>query len=376
MAKVPSLGRWDDLLVFKTPMLKTAAYGMISEALKAGNGLCAKWMPRQGADAVALRNFMGMSPKAYRKMLVGLTKVVETQMCAKDWDSINFNHVPSVAHARYKKAFGRNTTKYGEWVTALKNGEEGVKVNAAAVYPYDILKGCFDTFAPDMTADELAVIEAQWEAMPNWIGDASVLPLVDVSGSMTCLAGGRNSKSATTCLDVAVSLGLYFADKNRGPFKDCFLTFSAVPELIRLKGNINQKIDQMIQSDWGMNTNLNAALTLVLNTAVRGKVSQSDMPQTLVVFSDMQFDQCVNHDDNALEMITRKYAAAGYTMPRVVFWNLHASGNAPAKFNQHGVALVSGFSPAIATAVLSGDTEQFTPEAVMMKAIMVPRYDL
>ena len=378
MTKLPELGRWDDLLVVMTPELKQVAYTMISDALKSGNGLCAKWMPRQGPLAMELRAFMGLSPKAYRKMLVGLTKVVESQMCAKDWDNINFSHVPSVAHARYKKAFGRNTAKYSEYVVALKNGEPGAKVNAGAVYPYDVLKGALHSYElATMSADEVAVIEAQWGAMPNWIGDASVLPLVDVSGSMTCKAGGRNSKSDLSCMDVAVSLGLYFADKNRGVFKDCFLTFSAQPELLRLRGSITQKITQMTESDWGMNTNLNSAMELILKTAVKGKVSQADMPATLVILSDMQFDQCVTHNDSALEMIARKYEAAGYTMPRVVFWNLNAGyGNAPAKFDESGVALVSGFSPAIASAVLSGDSEQFTPESVMRRAVMVPRYDI
>jgi hypothetical protein len=379
--KAAEIGRWDDLLGLKNPLVRGVAYALIAQALKNGNGLCAKWMPRKGEEAVALRNFMRLSPKTYRKLLVESTNVVETEMCAGDWDAINFNHVPSVAHARYKRAFGRNTTKYGEWVTALKNREAGAKVNAAAVYPYDVLKGRIGVYATEMTADEmtadeLAVIEAQWAAMPNFVGSASVLPLVDVSGSMTCLAGGRGSRSGTTCLEVAVSLGLYFADKNRGAFKDCFLTFSDQPQLVRLRGNINEKIDQMSNADWGMNTNLHAALDKILQTAVDGGVPQSEMPGTLVIFSDMQFDQCVEYDDSAMNMIQRKYQDAGYTMPRIVFWNLSASyGNVPVKFDESGTALVSGFSPAIAQSLLSAGDE-FTPESVMMRTIMNSRYDL
>jgi hypothetical protein len=381
MTKLPELGRWDDLLVVMTPELKQVAYTMISDALKSGNGLCAKWMPRQGPLALELRVFMGLSPKAYRKMLVGLTKVVESQMCAKDWDNINFSHVPSVAHARYKKAFGRNTAKYSEYVQSLIKGEDGVKISASAVYPYDVLKGHItpiDTWMreSEVSADEIAVIEAQWAALPDFIGDASVLPLVDVSGSMTCKVGGRNSKSELSCMDVAVSLGLYFADKNSGVFKDCFLTFSAQPELLRLKGTITEKIAQMTRSDWGMNTNLNAAMELILRTAVNAGVGQSEMPGTLVILSDMNFDQSVSVSESAMQMIARQYEEAGYQVPRIVFWNLNHSGHAPAKFDESGVALVSGFSPAIASAVLSGDSEQFTPEFVMRKAVMIPRYDI
>jgi hypothetical protein len=191
---------------------------------------------------------------------------------------------------------------------------------------------------------------------------------------MTCKAGGPQSKSELTCLEVAVSLGLYFADKNKGKFKDTFLTFSSSPQLLHLKGNINQKIDQMVKSDWEMSTNLHAAFHEILNTAVKGKVPQDEMPETLVIFSDMQFNQCLRHDDSAIEMIARKYEQAGYTLPKVVFWNLNASGNAPVKFDKSGVALVSGFSPAIAASILGADPDAFTPEAIMLKMIMQDRY--
>jgi len=177
-------------------------------------------------------------------------------------------------------------------------------------------------------------------------------------------------------LDVALSLGLYFADKNKGKFKDTFLTFSRTPKLVNLKGNIVQKLEQMNTGEVA-NTDLNKAFDLILKTAVDNKVSQAEMPQTLVIFSDMQFDQGCSHDDTAIEMIARKYEQAGYTIPKVVFWNLNAAyGNAPVKFNKTGVALVSGFSPAIAKSILSGNLDDFSPEAIMLKTVMVDRYDL
>jgi hypothetical protein len=212
--------------------------------------------------------------------------------------------------------------------------------------------------------------------MENFVGDANVLPLVDVSGSMTTKAGGSSSKSETTCLDVAVSLGLYVADKNKGKFKDTFLTFSEKPELLHLKGNIVQKVKQMVDSSWGMNTNLVKAMDKILKTAVEGGVPQEEMPEVLLIMSDMQFDRCAKFDDSAMQMIARKFEAAGYALPKIVFWNLNAHDNVPVKHDASGVALVSGFSPAIMVSVLGGDTEQFTPEAIMRKAIMVPRYDL
>ena len=373
LAKVPELGRWDDLLVFKTKALKEAAYSMLGNALREKNGLAAKWTPRQGPIAAEIRTFFGMSPKFYRKSLVEMTKVVETDMCAKQWDSINFSHVPSVAASRYKKAFNRNTQTYAAYVASLVKGDNPeVKVNASVAYPYDVLKGRINAYGITFDKTELDLIEAQWNALPNYVGDANILPLVDVSGSMTCTAGKTGK---LTCLEVAVSLGLYLADKNKGAFKDTFLTFSGKPELLHLKGGINSKIDQMVKSNWDMNTDLNKAFAKILDVAVKGNVSQEDMPGMVLILSDMQFDQCVKHDDSAIQMIARKYEAAGYTLPKVVFWNLNASyGNAPVKFDKSGTALVSGFSPAVVKPLLAGDLETFTPESVMLKTIMDDRY--
>ena len=374
LAKVPEVGRWDDLFVFKTKPLKDKAFTLLGDALRARNGLAAKWTPRKGELAREIREFYGMTPKQYRKSLVALTQVVETQMCSNDWDSINYSHVPSLAHARYKKAFGRHGTTYAEYVAKLIKGDATVKINAGAVYPYDVLKGRIGYGARTMSKTELDAIQAQWDALPNYIGDANVLPLVDSSGSMTCAAGGYNSKSGLSCLEVAISLGLYFADKNKGKFKDTFLTFSNRPQLINLKGTINQKIDQMNTGEVA-NTNLHAAFDKILSVALENKVPQAEMPETLVIFSDMQFDTCVKHDDSAIEMIARKYEAAGYELPKVVFWNLNAAyGNAPVKFDKSGTALVSGFSPAVAKSILSGSMDDFTPEAIMLKTVMVDRY--
>jgi len=380
LKKVPEVGRWDDIFVVEKT--KPFAFTMLGDALREKNGLAAKWTPRKGELAVEIRNFFGMSPKFYRKSLVEMTKVVEQEMCAKNWDGINFSHVPSVAAARYKKAFYRNATEaYSAYVAELvkdpKDRDPAVKVNAGAVYPYDVLKGLVSLYNhQNYNATQLGLIQAQWDALENFVGDANVLPLVDVSGSMSCPAGGYGSNSTVTCLDVAVSLGLYLADKNEGKFKDTFLTFSGSPELLHLKGNIVQKVQQMVKSNWAMNTDLVRAMDKILKTAKDGNVPQEEMPEMLLIFSDMQFDQCARFDDSAMQMIARKFEAAGYTLPKIVFWNLNAKDNVPVKYDTRGVAMVSGFSPAIMKAILSGDTDQFTPESIMMKAIMVPRYDL
>lgn len=373
--KVPELGRWDDLFVIEVH--RRLAFDFIAEALRKGDALAAKWCPRKGPIAVALRKHMRLTPKSYRKMLVNLTNVVETPMCAKEWDKINFSRVPSLAHSRYKAAFYRNAEKqYVAYVDALVRGDDPkVKVNASAVYPYDVIKGLllWGGISTKSKAEMDLVVE-QWKALPDYMGgkESYVMPLVDTSGSMTVRV---SPNTQTTALEVAVSLGLYLSDKNVGKFKDTFLTFSSSPELMTLKGNVVQKMQQMMTAKWEMSTNLHAAFDRILQVAVQGGVPANEMPETLLILSDMQFNQCTRFDDSAIEMIRRKYEEAGYRVPNVVFWNLNSYDNVPVKVTEAGVALVSGFSPSIMTSILEGNLEDFSPYNIMMNTIMKDRYN-
>lgn len=371
LAKIPEIGRWDDIFIFKDKEMKEAAYTLLGDALRNKNGLAAKWTPREGSAqgkiATEIRNFFGMTPRQYRKQLVALTNVVETAMCQKNWEGINFSHVPSVASANYKKAFLRNAPElYKAYLEKLVKGDKTVKVNASAIFPHDVIKDVFRGYA---STEAKKLVKAQWDALPNYIGDSSVLAMVDVSGSMNCPVGGNNNLN---CLQVALSLGLYTADKNRGAFKDTFLTFSTSPELLHLKGDITQKIAQLNSSTWDMSTNIIGAFKLILKTAKNASVPQEDMPKTLLILSDMQFDQCARFDRSAFETVQAEYEAAGYVAPNVVFWNLKASGNTPVKSDTSGAALVSGFSPSLLKNILGG--EEYTPQAIMLRTVMDDRY--
>ena len=378
MAKIPELGRWDDLFAYAEYNNRKAAFEMIRKALvEEKNGLAAKWMPRKGSIAVELTKFLGLSPKAYRKLIVGLTQVVETQMCAKDWDNINFSHVPSVASARYQKAFGRNAKEaYSAYIRELQKPEAErtvkVKINAGAVYPYDVIKS--------VSNGNEAVADEQWKALPNFIGDAKIFPIVDTSGSMGYMPFSRYSNyrstgSAPQPIDVALSLGLYVSEKNTSNFKDLMMIFDTKPKLVTPKGTLSQRI-KMVPEIVAGSTNLHAAFDMLLDIARKGNVAQEDMPEMLLILSDMQFNQCVRFDDSAQEMIKRKYTEAGYEMPKIVFWNLSAYGNdnTPVRFDDKGVCLVSGFSPAIMKSVLANDLEEFTPYNVMLKTLLKDRY--
>lgn len=374
MHKIPELGRWDDMFAYTDYTNRQKAFGMIRDALEAGNGLCAKWMPRKGPIAVELTRFLGFTPKQYRKRIVSLTQVVETLMCGKNWSEINFSHVPSVASARYQKAFGKNApAEYSEYINELKKPvserkDPKVKINAKAVYPYDVVKSVIH--------GNEAVADEQWKALPNFLDDSRILPMVDVSGSMGSMHYNRGSVQP---IDIAISLGLYVSDRSSEAFKDLFLTFSGNPEFVHVKGTLSQKVNQMSRANWDMNTNLHAAFDAILNLAVRNNLMTYDMPEVLLILSDMQFDSCTRWDDSAQEMIKRKFAQAGYSVPKIVFWNLregHGKTDTPVRFDARGVCHVSGFSPAIMKSILADDLEDFTPYNVMAKALMNNRYDL
>lgn len=362
--KIPELGRFDDLLEFFRTGLQDVALAIIAAELTKENGLCAKWMPRKGTQANTLRRHLGLSPRDYRKLLVGMTNVVEQQMCKKDWNNIDFSKIPSVASSRYQKAFGKNATeKYKAYLESLKKGE--TKINAGAVYPYDIIKS--------LNNGDAGISAEQWKALPNYMEGSTerILPVVDVSGSMTSHIGGSSSIS---CLDVAVSLGLYISERNVGVYKDKFITFSSSPKLQSLSGNLQSRLKQLSNADWGMSTNLESVFSLILQSAKMYSVNEDHMPTKILILSDMQFDVAVRGaDDSAIHMISKQYEEAGYKLPSVIFWNINAHGNVPTTFTKQGTALVSGFSPAIMKSILS--CTDITPVDVMMEAISDERYN-
>jgi hypothetical protein len=374
LALIPEFGRWDDVL----PLIGTAVEGevfdLIKTALDNGDGLCAKWMPRKGQVANAIRKAFKVSPKAYRKTLVELTNVVETAMCAKDYSGVDYSKLPSLASSRYQKAFLRNDeVGYSAYRTALESGD--AKINAGAVYPYDVIKSM--TRGGDKTVNN-----KQWEALPNFMegSEERILPVVDVSGSMSCPVGGNPNLS---CMDVAISLGMYISERNEGNFKDAFVTFSSNPTLQYLKGTLEERLNQLRRADWGMSTDIQKVFKLILNQATKNNIPQDTMPTKILILSDMQFNAATNSrwdevsgwNPTAQDMIETMYEEAGYTKPDIIYWNLNASmGNFPVEFDKMGTALVSGFSPSILKSLLNG--KSMTPQGIMMETVGSERYSL
>lgn len=386
---IPVLGRWDDLLIFVGTRYQSAAFNLIRAALFARDGLAAKWMPRKGPEAIALRNFLGMSPKAYRKLLVSLSNTVEQDMCSKNWKEIDYSKLPSRAAHIYQKAFWRNDKeRYGRYVEALRAKLAGkpvvdkefknAKINASVMYPHEIVAPQLSAYnrAPPLSSEKMTLMLSQWAALKNFLADSegsSILPIVDVSGSMFNQTSMQDTKIRP--IDVAVGLGVYIADKQKGPFKDMVVNFSDRSEIVTLSGTLIDKINKIRNMPWGGSTNIQAAFSNILHVAVKNRVRPEDMPKTIIVISDMEFNSCVvglNFDG-----IRVKYAAAGYDLPQIVFWNVCGRvGNVPASAKTRGVALFSGFSPSLMTTILGmkQPTKQDAIDA-MMKTVMVPRYD-
>lgn len=356
---IPEYGRWDDLFEIEDSRI----FEIIKNGLLEKDGLLAKWLPRKGPFANEVRKYLGITPKTYRKLIVGLSNTVEQKMCGKKWEGIEYAHIPSQAMNKYRKAFFRNDgDRFLNFIENVKVGKE--KINAGAIYPYQL----FDAFLRKENQDS---VEAQWEALPNYMEDCEykILPVCDTSGSMYWGIGGA------TPISVAVSLGIYISERNEGIFKNAFLTFSQAPQLQQLNGSFYNRCTQLSEAHWGMNTNIEAIFNIILKTATRENLSEKKMPDVILIISDMQFDRCVHDYDNTMmEMVRDRYKKAGYKLPSIVFWNVNAAiDQSPVNHDEAGTAIISGFSPSILKSVLSGIISD--PMEILKRTVLTERYD-
>lgn len=368
MLRIPELGRYDDLKAFEGTSLWPQALALWMNAIVAErNPLAAKWAPRKGSVFVAMHKYLDLTPKSTRKILVSLTReanVPEVAMCARQWENINYGKLASKAAARYRKAFEKHDPiGYEEYVSKLEKGE--AKVSAKAIFPHDIIKGSGNT----------SVMQAQWDAQPDYLEgtNSKILPVIDVSGSMTI---PTSAMSSVTCMDVAIALGIYCAERNTSLFQDCFISFSERPRMHSMpKGGIADKVKMVRSSPWGYNTDLLKVFGTLLQVACQRGLTQEDMPTKVIIFSDMEFDSaCENNDLTALEHIKKLYAQSGFEIPELVFWNLRGhKENLPITVDDRGVCLVSGFSPAIMKSVLASNI--VTPMDLVKQAVCNERYD-
>lgn len=378
-------GRFDDLCVLLGTPLENAAAAEIKSQLELDNAamnakkpasLLAKWLPSVNASSKATRNMgrhmatlLGMSEREYRKTLVALrryTDILENRLRERDY-TFNYETQPSCAMFKYRKAFSRNDgERYSEYLNRVEEG--AAKLHADRLFPYDIVRAALNGNVPE---NERRSLNAAWNALPDLTASKreNALAVIDGSGSMTCGCGSIRP------IDAALSLGIYFAEHNKGAFANHFITFSETPRLVEIKGkDIVEKVNYCRTFNEIANTNLEAVFKLILKTALKNNVSASEMPAKIYIISDMQFDSCIigGNNDVLFKAMRKLYHNYGYILPELIFWNVNSRCDAiPVTRSETGAALVSGYSPAIFDMVIGGEC---SPETVMNRILSSERY--
>ena len=379
---IAEFGRWDDLMVLLgTPCEKDAIAEIKAQlnvdiaAMKAGDevSLLAKWLPSVNAsnkDTVAhaktIAKALGMTESAYRKTLSGLRayiRIIENNLRERDY-SFDYSKQPSKAMFKYRQAFNRNDgERYNEFLDMVNNGQ--ATLHTGTLMPYEVIRPIC-TYYYDLDVDEKA-IDTTWKALPDYTTDENALCVIDGSGSMYW-------NKEPTPASVALSLGIYFAERNKGTFANHFITFSEHPKLVEIKGNtISDKVAYCKTFNECANTNIQAVFELILNAAVKNKVPKAEMPKKLYIISDMEFDNCAeNADMTNFEYAKELFSEYGYDLPEIVFWNVNSrNSQVPVTINDMGVALVSGCNPRVFSMVMEG---MLSPYEYMMSVIGTDRY--
>ena len=382
---IAEYGRFDDLMIlFGTPLekdmleyIKTQLYSDLEGMENGGDvSLLAKWLPSVNASnaetkrlAKKVARFLQLDDAAYRKLLVRLRahiRIIENNLRERDY-TFDYEKQPSKAMFKYRNAFIRNDgERYNEFLNKASCGE--VKLNTNVLTPYEIITPFFKRNVSD---EERNSINATWNALEDFTNDENALAVIDGSGSMY---GGADPIPAT----VALSLGIYFAERNKGAFKNHFITFSENPQLVEIKGDdILDKVRYCHDYNEVANTNIQKVFELVLNAAKKNNVPQAELPKRLYIISDMEFDYCT--DDANLtnfEYAKKLFEDAGYKLPEVVFWNVSSRNRQqPVTKNEQGVLLVSGCTPRLFSMIADGSISDMAPYEFMMEVLMSERYE-
>ena len=359
---IPEIGSWKDVyqLYGKNQILDALILELVHTTIY-NNGLCAKWFPRQSQFHKDFAKYTETPIGIVRRLVASKTNVVETKMCAGQWHEIEYSHVPSVAFKKYVKAFKRNDSSRFEDFLNLANAGE-VKVNSSVLYPHDIVRSA--RYGADTI---IKAANAQWLNLPNYMTTPmNILPIIDVSGSMTCPVPG----TSVSALDISIGLGLYFSEHNHGEYKDIWINFSERPKVQKLSGSsLYARISNMDTRDWSMSTNIQAVFDLIIKTS---RNTPANCPKVLLIISDMEFDDC-GSDTTNYELAKQKFSAAGMEVPLIIFWRVNvAVAQQPVTMHDTGTMLINGYSPAIMKLICEMNLEELnniTPYNMMLKAI-------
>jgi len=390
---IPEYGRWDDLTCLLTCMnvdivkdvVKIIDTQLIKDVQSKNPSLLAKWMPTENCSnkeriklARILMNKLGLSNIVYRKIITNIRKkldLIETKLTKKDYTSIDYNTIPSIANKKYHKAFKRNDTiKYEQHLENVLNGKENAKVNASVLYPYQIVSEILKRLDFCRPFDEQFKVYSQvmWNNLKDIQIDEELntLCVVDTSGSMT-------SDNAVP-LSSAIALALLFSSKFNGVFKDCFITFSNKPRFVKIPTELDivGKVQYIMKYEEVANTNIEATFDLLLKTAIENKLKQSDMPNKIIIISDMEFDNAT--EDKATDalflIIKNEWKYYGYELPYITFWNVSTETDKthyPVKESEY-VQFVSGHSQNIFKSIATNKFQ--TPMETILEIINSDRY--
>lgn len=386
---IAEYGRYDDMWVlletnFRKPVLELIKKQIVSdlngEKENKSISLLGKWLPSRCSKNLKNKEYVrvicdgfGITPYTYQKITSTLRKhlkIVECDMSAGRWSVIDYNKVPAKANLLYNSAFLKHDEeRRRKFLSALENHEEGVKINAGTLFPHDIVHKYWNHGKLDQTLEEL------WKALPGGTGYTDVMIVCDGSYSMHKLI---DKKSSLQAMEACFALTIYFAERAEGVFKNRFITFSSRPKYVDI-GNCKTLIDKLnclLRHNECSSTDIKKVFDMILETAVNNHLTQDQLPGTVLVLSDMEFDNpyACNPRLNAtlFDYITKRYKNAGYKMPRLAFWNLCSrTGTIPVKENENGLVLVSGFSPVTMKMVMSGNLDPFD---AMLDVLYTERY--
>ena len=380
---IPEYGRYDDLFYLIGTPLEKAVMDFIHHQLtedmdcKKTISLLAKWLPSENTSsrktkelATKIRIYLNLSSKEYRKILSSLRekiRVTEKLMSEGRWDEIEFDKIPSKAGFIYRNAFARRdiiAEKYKNFMLSSRT-----KVKADTLYPHEIVSKIKEYIHLDKI--ERAAINKYWDNQIDYLNgkELSMLCVIDTSGSMTW---GRSSSAIP--IDAAVGLGIYAAERMKGPFANYFISFSRYPSLVKVEGvDFVDKVKRIKRNMINENTNLTAVFNMLLRTACQEHVKVEDIPEKICIISDMQIDNIFsyNYEERELDLIRRKWEEAGYKMPHIIYWNVNAAKPVILDKNED-TTYVSGCSPTIFKNILTGKTGW----ELCLETLLSKRYDV
>ena len=380
---VGEYGRYDDLLCLFGTACEQDMLDVIREQLKKDQeametgsavSLLGKWLPSVNAScaetvrlAKKTARALGMTDAQYRRTLTALRariRILENNLREEDY-TFEYEKQPSRALLKYRAAFRRNDA--GRYQAFLdRAGTDSSAMHTGTLAPYDVIAPIVSSFGRAFSEEERKSLDVTWNALEDFTGDENALVVVDGSGSMYW--EGRPLPAA-----VAQSLGIYFAEHNRGAFRNHFITFSALPKLVEVRGrDIVEKVRYCMSFNDCSNTDLEKVFDLLLRTAVKNRVPQEEMPAKLYIISDMEFDCCSHAEMTNFRSAEKMFAAFGYVLPQVVFWNVRSRNRQqPVTKNEQGVCLVSGCNAQIFS-MLKNDS--LDPYHFMMQILTAERY--